>query len=1298
VRTTTVSGRTETMVLCHSAQVPAELTGHVKESGGPLKVAASLNTLNEKGRTWVRVLNHTAEEMVIPAGRVVGVFQVLGDRDEITPWDQGPPESPLPGRLPPHLEDMYEKVHPEFRESDGWRIERFLSAASDVFSRNEEDIGRTTLVQHEIPTKPGFSPIRQPPRRMGGVKDAEVDRQVEELHQRGLIEPAYGAWSSPVVLVKKKDGKWRFCVDYRKLNEATVQDAYPLPRIDESLDALAGSKVFSTLDLVSGYWQVPLSEEAQEKSAFATRSGLWKWKVLPFGLTSAPATFQRLMERVFRGLHWRTLLLYLDDVIVVAPDVETHLQRLQEVFDRLRAAGLKLKPSKCELFQQQVRYLGHVVSKDGVSTDPDKVAAMAEWPAPRDQKELLTFLGMTGYYRQFVKGYANIARPLHRLSGKGVPWEWTGECQQAFLTLRDRLVSAPILCYPSGIGAYVLDTDASDASVGAVLSQEQADGREGVISYFSKALNGAERNYCTTRKELLAVVRAVKHFRPYLYGRKFRIRTDHASLIWLLRQKEQEGQVARWIELLSEFDFEIAHRPGAKHGNADAMSRRPCGAECRQCLRIDKGLQVSVLSALAQEQAASPGAVGQVYHSLKDEAPLEQGVVAQGSWELRRLHARRHALFLDGEGVVRLDKGEVSARESPALCPEGARQGIIQAAHQQRHGGIDQTLQRVRMKWFWPGMTAQVRRLVQDCATCQATKHGGLRAMRGQRRLLAGRPWQWVAIDLVGPLTRTVRGHAWLLVVSDHFTRWCDAIPIVDATAPTVARALDERVFCYMGLPEQLHSDQGANFQSDLFKELCQLWRVDQTRTTPYHPQGNGVVERNNRALGDSLRAALRESGQSEWDDLVPQIMRAIRSTPHALTGETPNFMAMGREARVPDTILHESPATDPLYPSAYVGRLVENMREAHEVVRDRQDELRQEDGEEEPLFSVGDLVWLEVRAHRRGTTAKLQPKFEGPYRVKTVHRASLTYRIEKGTRGVTVNECRLKRFRGEAPATEVPATPARAPPPPPPAESEESSDEEDLAWAGGYAFPQEPPASPGGAEAAGGREEPVAGPSRAEGPITDTPVRAPPDRPRRVRRFPARYQDFQCDALRVSAVEESVKYEGPAVAGCTAVFADTTSPGCTEEPLQLVAEEKAEALFRVRKGVASTPVVDGCSIRGALARVRAGPEVAGGGRVLAQCQPTDKSMTERPALREAVESPQQPSRERLPLSRRRPPRKPPSSVYGGRLRVHGPFQVGDEWTRLQSAQRLARRPASKGMDSKRASRGHSAFVVFLLQ
>jgi len=375
-------------------------------------------------------------------------------------------------------------------------------------------------------------------------------------------------------------------VDYRKLNSVTIQDAYPLQRIDRSLDTLAGSKYFSTLDLLSGYWQVPLSPDAQEKAAFITRDGLWKWKVLPFGLTSAPATFQRLVEQVLSGFYWKTLLIYLDDVIVISPDFQTQVSRLRKVFERLRGAGLKLKPSKCALLQPEVKYLGHVVGRNGVATDPEKIRAIEDWVTPQDLTGLQAFLVRVGYYRQYIPDFAGIAQPLNRLTAKGVTWQWFPVKQRAFDRLKGCLLKAPILASPDPTLEYILDTDASDPNVGAVLSQVQ-EGREVLVAYYSKSLSPTERNYCTTCKELLAVIKSMKHFRPYLYGKRFRLRTDHGSLIWLCKRAEPSRQVSRWLEILAEFSYRIEHQPGKKHGNADGLSRRPDGG-CKQCLNIEK--------------------------------------------------------------------------------------------------------------------------------------------------------------------------------------------------------------------------------------------------------------------------------------------------------------------------------------------------------------------------------------------------------------------------------------------------------------------------------------------------------------------------------------------------------------------------------------------------------------------------------------------------------------------------------------------------------------------------------------
>lgn len=575
----------------------------------PLQMAATLVDVNQGPTCKIRILNPFPSDFLLRQNaeigraerveRVVSVVAAAEDDDgqgnmtSVRRIRLGERSSPATNQftrateaeVPKHLVDLYRKSTAGKSDYEKGVVAGLLQKYQQSFSTAEWDLGLTHLAEHTIKTGDA-PPIKQRPRRVPLAYAEEEKKAIDELLQKGVIQKSTSPWASPIVLVRKKNGSVRPCVDYRQVNALVKPDGFPLPRIQDCLDAVAGATYFSSFDLTSGYFQIPLKEEDVPKSAFCCKYGHFEMTRMPFGLNNSASTFQRTMEIALQGLQWETCLVYIDDIIVYGTTFEQHIHRVEQVLDRMKQAGLKLKPEKCNMLQHKVLFLGHVVSNDGVLPDPTNTSKIVDWPVPQNTKHVKQFVATASYYRRFVRDFATMARPLTELTKKDRKFEWGDACQTAFENLKRALTGPEVMGYPLNEGGiFYLDTDASGVGIGAVLSQMQK-GRERVVAYASRSTNKAESNYCITEQELLAIVYFMQYFRQYLLGRHFVVRTDHQALVWLFKLKEPNGKIARWLEILSPYDFAVEYRKGQHHGNADGLSRCEDPRECH-CHIVD---------------------------------------------------------------------------------------------------------------------------------------------------------------------------------------------------------------------------------------------------------------------------------------------------------------------------------------------------------------------------------------------------------------------------------------------------------------------------------------------------------------------------------------------------------------------------------------------------------------------------------------------------------------------------------------------------------------------------------------
>ena len=812
-----------------------------------------------------RMINPTCRPVTVYKGANLGIFTRLDTNSHISSLDEQPNKKrELQTDTPDVPVDFSTSA---LTSSQQAQLQNLINEYRDIFALSPQELGRTNWVQHTINTQ-GASSIRMRPYRVPEAQKERIENCIDEMLEQGIIRPSASPWASPVVLVKKPDGSDRFCVDFRALNDITKKDSYPLPRIAESLDALSGTQYFSSMDLMSGYWQIEMDPESREKTAFVTHAGLFEFNVMPFGLCNAPSCFQRLMECVLRSLNWRIALIYLDDVLVYSRTFSDHLDHLRLVFDRFREAGLKLKPKKCHFGQKSVKFLGHVISKHGVQPDPDKIKAIKEYPVPRKVKDVRAFLGLANYYRKFVKDFAKIAGPLHDLTKKALKFQWTDECQAAFERLKSALIQAPILAYPDFTLPFDLYVDASDEALGMVLGQVQ-NGREVVISYSGRKLLPAEKNYSVTEREALAVVAGIKYFQPYVYGRRFTVHTDHNAVRWLMNIKEPTGRLARWAVLLQQYDFNIVHRSGKSNGNADALSIRDYD---NLIAPLDKGgVQTEKIRDL---QRRDPALADIIEYLEFEELPNDSKAAKQFLYTIEQY-------YLDPEGIlchIWVPEGKRSSTpKSQLVVPASLRHEILVNVHDLPTGGhlgVNKTYAKLRERYFWPKIYMDVQHWCLSCEHCAMKKTPRQRQTSPLLPIPVEAPFEKVSCDISGPWPVTHDNNRYILVFIDMCTKWPEAFAIPNIEAKTVAEIFVKEIVSRHGAPRVLLSDRGSNFLSSLFREVCFLMNTEKIFTSGYRPQTNGLVERFNGTLAQSLSMYV-SSDQKDWDQHLNSVLFA---------------------------------------------------------------------------------------------------------------------------------------------------------------------------------------------------------------------------------------------------------------------------------------------------------------------------------------------------------------------------------------------------------------------------------------
>ncbi|GJT19679.1 reverse transcriptase domain-containing protein [Tanacetum coccineum] len=819
----------------------------------------------------------------------------------------------------------------------------------EVFPEDLPGIPPTRQVEFRIDLVPGAAPVARAPYRLAPSEMKELAEQLQELTDKGFIRPSSSPWGAPVLFVKKKDGSFRMCIDYRELNKLTVKNRYPLPRIDDLFDQLQGSSIYSKIDLRSGYHQLRVRDIL--KTAFRTRYGHYEFQVMPFGLTNAPAVFMDLMNRVCKPYLDKFVIVFIDDILIYSKSKKEHEGHLRQILKLLKKEELYAKFSKCEFWIPRVQFLGHVIDCQGIHVDPAKIESIKDWASPKTPTEIRQFLGLAGYYRRFIEGFSKIAKTMTKLTQKGVKFDWGDKQEAAFQLLKQKLCSAPILALPEGSEDFIAYCDASKKGLGAVLMQ-----REKVISYASRQLKIHEKNYTTHDLELGAVVFALKMWRHYLYGTKCTVFTDHKSLQHILDQKDLNMRQRRWLELLSDYDCEIHYHPGKANVVADALSRKE-----REPLRV-RALVMTIGLDLPKQ-------------------------ILNAQTEARKL-----------ENIKKEDVGGMSWLP----CYGDLRTVIMHESHKSKysiHPGSDKMYQDMKKLYWWPNMKANIATYVSKCLTCAKVK-----AEHKRPSGLLVQPdipeWKWdnITMDFVTKLPKSSQGYDTIWVIVDRLTKSAIFMPMRE-TDPLdkLARMYLKEVVTKHGIPVSIICDRDPRFSSNFWKSLQKALGTSLDMSTAYHPETDGQSERTIQTLEDMLRACVIDFGNG-WVKHLPLVEFSYNNSYHASIKAAPFEALYGRKCRSPVcwAEVGQVQLTGPELVQETTERIIQ-VKQRMQAARDRQKSYA--NLKRKPMeFQVGDKVMLKVSPWkgvvRFGKRGKLNPRYVGPFKVlKKV--GAVAYKLE---------------------------------------------------------------------------------------------------------------------------------------------------------------------------------------------------------------------------------------------------------------------------------------------------------------